>query len=178
MCIWISKTWTKQFWETIDIHHKLWWYSATKSLLSNPSKIWPWWRRGFRHKPAARERSSPVSIALETEPELEDAVVELTSEAVTMRQLPFAVDNLESDVLVKQKRKTLQRMKPHSGEWPIASKSTQSFTLTFYDTYASYYSPVSQPKHYHQKFSLLTAISVVLSTFLNLCNVTAASEPC
>lgn len=44
--------------------------------------------------------SSPVAIALEMKPQLEDAVGKLAAEAVSMRVLPFAVDDLKSNVLI------------------------------------------------------------------------------
>ena len=44
--------------------------------------------------------SSPVSVSLEVEPELEDVVVELAAEAPLVPVLPLPVDDLEGDVLV------------------------------------------------------------------------------
>ena len=44
--------------------------------------------------------SSPVSVSLEVEPELEDVIVELAPEAPLVPVLPLPVDDLEGDVLV------------------------------------------------------------------------------
>ena len=41
----------------------------------------------------------PVAISLEVEPQLEDIVLELASEAALVGVLPFPVDNLEGNVL-------------------------------------------------------------------------------
>lgn len=46
--------------------------------------------------------SSPVAIPLEVEPQLEDPVGKLTTEAVPVRVLPLSVDNLKSNVLVRR----------------------------------------------------------------------------
>uniref|UniRef100_A0A9L0RK64 Uncharacterized protein n=1 Tax=Equus caballus TaxID=9796 RepID=A0A9L0RK64_HORSE len=54
-------------------------------------------------------RSPAVAVALEVEPELEDAVGELAAEAVAVRVLPLAVDDLEGDVLVGRPRVEAQR---------------------------------------------------------------------
>lgn len=48
--------------------------------------------------------SSPVAIPLEVEPQLEDPVGKLTTEAVSVRVLPFPVDNLEGNVFVRRAR--------------------------------------------------------------------------
>lgn len=52
--------------------------------------------------------SSPVAIALEMKPQLEDAVGELAAEAVSMRVLPLAVDDFKRDVLVGRPRMKAQ----------------------------------------------------------------------
>lgn len=46
--------------------------------------------------------SSPVPIALEMKPQLEDAVGELAAETMAMRVFPFTVDDLKRDVLVRR----------------------------------------------------------------------------
>lgn len=43
---------------------------------------------------------SPVAVPLEVEPQLEDAIGELTAEAVSVRVLPLSVYNLKGNVLV------------------------------------------------------------------------------
>lgn len=43
---------------------------------------------------------SPVAIPLEVEPQLEDAIGELTTEAVSVRVLPLPVNNLKGNVLI------------------------------------------------------------------------------
>lgn len=48
--------------------------------------------------------SAPVTVALEVEPELEDAVLELTLVAVLMVNLPFTIDALESNVFIRRSR--------------------------------------------------------------------------
>ena len=44
-------------------------------------------------------RSSPVTVSLEVEPQLEDVVLELAAETPLIGVLPFSVDNLEGYVL-------------------------------------------------------------------------------
>lgn len=43
---------------------------------------------------------SPVAIPLEVEPQLEDAIGELTTEAMSVRVLPLPVNNLKGNVLI------------------------------------------------------------------------------
>uniref|UniRef100_A0ABI8ASY4 Uncharacterized protein n=1 Tax=Felis catus TaxID=9685 RepID=A0ABI8ASY4_FELCA len=66
---------------------------------------------GERRRPAREgpRPSPPVAVALEVEPELEDAVGELAAEAVAVGVLPLAVDDLEGDVLVGRPRVEAQR---------------------------------------------------------------------
>lgn len=44
--------------------------------------------------------STPVSVSLEVEPQLEDVVVEVTAEASLVGVLPLAVHYLEGDVFI------------------------------------------------------------------------------
>ena len=53
-----------------------------------------WW-----NVPSTHEILSPVSITFEVEPELEDVVLELASEAMFVGVLPLSVYNLEGNVL-------------------------------------------------------------------------------
>lgn len=46
--------------------------------------------------------SAPVTVALEVEPELKDAVGKLAAEAMPVRVFPLSVDNLEGDVFVRR----------------------------------------------------------------------------
>lgn len=61
-------------------------------------------------KPVPR-LSSPVAIPLEVEPQLEDPVGKLTTEAVSVRVLPLPVDNLKCNVLVRRARMEPQNPK-------------------------------------------------------------------
>lgn len=45
--------------------------------------------------------SSPVSMLLEAEVQLQDSSVKYTSEAMSLRHFPFSVNNLKSYILVR-----------------------------------------------------------------------------
>ena len=58
------------------------------------------------------ECSSSVSVPLEAEPELEDAVAELAAETMAMRVLPLAIHDLECYVLEERtKSKRVHNLK-------------------------------------------------------------------
>ena len=48
---------------------------------------------------------SSISISLKMKPELENIVLKLAAESMTMRILPFAVDNLEGNILCWKRKK-------------------------------------------------------------------------
>lgn len=59
-------------------------------------------------------KSSPVSVTFEMEPQLEDVIVKLTSETPLVRVLPFPVDDLKSYIFVRR-----TSMKPKYCKFPV-----------------------------------------------------------
>lgn len=52
-----------------------------------------------------------ISISLEMKPQLKDVVMKLTSESALIRILPFPIDDLECDVLIRRARVKSQNSK-------------------------------------------------------------------
>ncbi|KAG8126838.1 hypothetical protein E2320_022001 [Naja naja] len=66
---------------------------------------------------------APVTVALEVEPELEDAVGKLAAEAMPVRVFPLSVDNLESDVFVGR-----SSMEAQGGEVLVVGQASRKYS--------------------------------------------------